>query len=109
MPLTERQRAALESEAKRRGLDVAALIREAESLAGNGNDGARGDASADAKPTEKNDRPLYMYHLPFVTVNEVRTIWLGLDPIAGGEKIASKWAAEQSAPPSSPSDEGEVA
>jgi len=91
MPLSDKQREALEAEAARRGIDPAALIREAEAMSGDS-----GAAPAEnPKAAEKNDRPLYMYHLPFVTVNEVRTIWLGLDSIEGGEKIASKWAAEQ--------------
>ena len=92
--LTEKQRAALKAEAEKAGIDPAALIREAEALA----DGASGDESADPKAAEPGkpaatDKPLYMYHLPFVTVNEVRTIWLGLDAIPGGDENAAKYAA----------------
>ena len=37
---------------------------------------------------------LYMYHLPFVTVNEVREIWLDLPAVAGGDEYAGVWAAK---------------
>jgi len=87
--LTSEQRQKLTDEAKRRGIDPAELIAAAESSPAEGGKPAKASAPA------KTDRPLYMYHLPFVTVNEVRTTWLGLEPIAGGEANAAKYAAEQ--------------
>jgi len=42
-----------------------------------------------------------MYHLPFVTVNEVRQIWLGLPAVSGGDEYAGIWAAKQGAPTAS--------
>jgi len=92
MPLSESQRAKLTAEAARRGIDPDKLIAAAEKAV-EGKPGAD-DRVPSGKPA-KTDRPLYMYHLPFVTVNEVRTTWLGLEPIAGGEANAAKYAAEQ--------------
>lgn len=92
--LTDQQRAALTAEAQRRGIDSAALIAEAEALTS----GAPGAAQVPA-----GEKPnLYMYLLPFVTVNEVRTIWLELDPVAGGDQYAAEWAAKQVVPGSAP-------
>lgn len=93
MQLTSDQRARLEIEAERRGIDADELIRAAESVASGS---ASSPASKPSKAAKSTDAPLYMYHLPFVTVNEVRTVWLGLDPVAGGEQYAAEWAAERS-------------
>ena len=103
MPLSPEQRSMLSAEAKRRGIDEAKLIAAAESqLASDtkaGSDAGRKPPSSD-KPA--GDKPLYMYHLPFVTVNEVRTIWLGLEPLDGGDENAAKYAAAQVAGPAKP-------
>ena len=90
--LTSAQTAALRAEAERRGVDPGELIAAAEELSGPA-DQPKGKASAPAK----TDRPLFMYHLPFVTVNEVRTVWLGLDPVAGGDQYAGEWASQRAA------------
>lgn len=83
----------LRAEAVRRGIDPDALIAAAES------------PQPSALASSAKDKPnLFMYLLPFVTVNEVRTIWLELDPMAGGEQYAAEWAAKQSAPPATPQD-----
>lgn len=111
MPLSEKQRALLVEEAKRRGLDEETLIAEAEKYlaertkAGN-DEGRTPQAAEEAKPSKDADdekdekpteapKPLCQCHLPFVTVNEVREVWLGLKPIAGGEENAAKYAARQ--------------
>lgn len=93
MPLTDKQRAALEAKAKERGVDAAELIAAAESLSAGGSETPSSKAPGAAAKGEKPN--LYMYHLPFVTVNEVRTIWLDLDPVAGGDEYAGVWAAKQ--------------
>ena len=95
MPLTEEQKSMLRAKAAERNVDPGALIAEAERLTQSS--GAGSAASSSSTPAAKTDKPLYMYHLPFVTVNEVRTIWLGLDPIAGGDEYAAKFAAAQTA------------
>lgn len=92
--LTSSQRIRIEQEASARGVDPDELIAEAEAVLAEREKAA--PASGTVKPG-KTDVPLYMYHLPFVTVNEVRTRWLGLDPVAGGEQYAAEWAAERSA------------
>ena len=100
MPLNSKQRAAPEAKAKASGVDPAKLIAAAESLE---SDGA--DASKTPGAAAKGEKPnLYMYHLPFVTVNEVRTIWLDLDPVAGGDEYAGVWAAKQGAPKTEPTE-----
>lgn len=102
MPLTSKQRDALEAKAKERGVDPAKLIAQAEALA------SEGASEGDTKPkapgaAAKGEKPnLYMYHLPFVTVNEVRTIWLDLEPVDGGDEYAGVWAAKQGAPKTEP-------
>lgn len=97
MPLTSKQRAALEAKAKEAGVDAAELIAEAESLsAPSKDDSGEGDTKTDAaEPTSKEKPNLFMYLLPFVTVNEVRTIWLELGPVAGGDEYAEAFAAKQ--------------
>lgn len=97
MPLTSAQRSALEAKAKEAGVDSAKLIAEAKAMLGAGESAQSADtnpASASASGEKPN---LYMYHLPFVTVNEVRTIWLDLPEIDGGDEYAGVWAAKQGA------------
>lgn len=91
MPLTDKQRAALEAKAKEAGVDAAKLIAEAESLSGGGSEReVTSEAGAGGEPPK-----LFMYHLPFVRVREVRRIWLGLDEsFPGDEAIAAEWAAK---------------
>ena len=94
MPLSPEQRAALEAEADRRGVDRAALIREAEALVDGGDEqepSQRG-GNADAPPSGEQPK-LFMYLLPFVKVREVRQKWLGLtESFPGDNEVASKWA-----------------
>lgn len=107
MPLTDKQRAALEAKAKEKGVDAKDLIAAAETLSTAGDQGSQSDSktpSASAKGEKPN---LYMYHLPFVTVNEVRTIWLDLDPVAGGDEYAGVWAAKQGAANGTPTTSGD--
>jgi hypothetical protein len=103
MPLTDKQRKALEAKAKEKGVDSAKLIAAAEALGQSGK-----EPSSDPKApgaAAKGEKPnLYMYHLPFVTVNEVREIWLDLEPVAGGEEFAGVWAAKQGAPKPGPTE-----
>lgn len=92
MQLNDKQRALLESEAKRRGVDPAALIREAEKISASRS--VRSENTEDAP--DKEQPKLFMYLLPFVRVREVRKIWLGLDEsFPGDDEIASAWAAKQ--------------
>ena len=106
MPLSEKQRELLTAEAQKRGVDPAALIREAEKLV----DGKTDEESAKGKApgaSVKGEKPnLYMYHLPFVTVNEVRTNWLGLEPWPDGNEPAAAFAARQTVGPAKPDPEG---
>lgn len=103
MPLTSKQRQALEAKAKEKGVDAAKLIAAAEALASSGEKAA--DSAKTPGAAVKGEKPnLYMYHLPFVTVNEVRTIWLDLDPVAGGGEYAGVWAAKQGAPKTEPTE-----
>lgn len=89
MALTSQQRAALEAKAREHGVDSAKLIAEAESMLQG--DGKQTNASAGAEQPK-----LFMYLLPFVTVREVRAVWLGLsDSFPGDSEIASAWAAKQ--------------
>lgn len=95
MPLTEQQKSALEAEAKKHGIDPAELVAEAEAVLSKRDSkqpGGKGDAPApDAGELPK----LFMYHLPFVRVREVRQIWLGLtESFPGDDEIASEWAAK---------------
>lgn len=94
MPLTDEQRAKLEAAAKERGLDPAALIREAEKIAPRA--GQDDDPGSDRDEQPKEQPKLFMYLLPFVTVREVRQVWLGLkDSFPGDSEVAAAWAAKQ--------------
>ena len=93
MPLTDKQRSALEAMAKQRNISAANLISAAEALDADAPARAKAPAPGAAA---KGDKPnLYLYHLPFVTVNEVRTIWLDLDPVSGGDEYAAVWSSKQ--------------
>jgi hypothetical protein len=100
--LSPEQRQRIEAEANQRGIDPAKLIAAAEEELG----GEKPD-KATSKPGDKSAGPavppLYMYHLPFVTVNEVRERWLGLGPVAGGDEYAAKFAAAQAPSAGKPS------
>jgi hypothetical protein len=96
MPLTSKQRTALEAKAKEKGVDAAKLIAAAEALSADGDKpGIDGDPKTPGAAAKGEKPNLYMYHLPFVTVNEVREIWLDLDPVTGGDEYAGIWAAKQ--------------
>jgi len=93
MPLSSKQRAALEAKAKEKGLDPAKLIAEAESMQSAAP--AKSENSKDA-PASTEQPKLFMYLLPFVTVREVREVWLGLkESFPGDSEVASAWAAKQ--------------
>lgn len=103
MPLTSKQRAALEAKAKEKGVDSGKLIAAAEALDSEGADApAKSKAPGMSAGGEKPN--LYMYHLPFVTVNEVREIWLDLPPVTGGDEYAGIWAAKQTGGQKPPSE-----
>ncbi len=108
MSLSNEQRSLLAVAAQERGLDSAKLIAAAEAQSSATPEGKTpaGAKPAKAEAPAKNERPLYMYHLPFVTVNEVREQWLGLAPIAGGDENAAKYAAAQASPTTSKPDDG---
>lgn len=92
MSLSNEQRMKLEAAARRRGIDPKKLIAAAER---GGDDVESTKAGIESESTTKEKANLYMYLLPFVTVNEVRTVWLELEPIAGGEEYAAAFAAKQ--------------
>lgn len=116
MAITAAQRARIVEIAKERGLDVDELLAQAEDIvakrvAPSGVDpGDKPDLSlggrlpAKASPvapanTTSEQPKLFQYHLPFVTVNEVRTKWLGLekwDADQGGDDNAAAFSARQS-------------
>lgn len=52
--------------------------------------------AADKSEAPSPEKPkLFQYHLPFVTVKEVRSNWLGLtEQFAGDGEIAAEWAAK---------------
>ncbi len=115
MRLSPEQRARLVTEATRLGVDPDELIAAAEEELGADDQGdtqsgpqranppdkakaAAAEAKVEPSSVAKDPKlkpPLYQYHLPFVTVNEVRTIWLELPEVAGGDMNAAKYAAQQ--------------
>jgi hypothetical protein len=91
MALNAAQRAKLTAEARRRGIDPAKLIAAAEAQLEKQSTSSSSPESAQASEMPK----LFQYHLPFVTVGEVRRRWLGLDEsFAGDDEVASDWAAK---------------
>lgn len=119
MRLSDAQRQLLIEEAKKRGFDPDELIAAAEEelAAGDAEDPkppradnqgkSEGTSKAASAPADAKAKPnLFMYLLPFVTVNEVRTIWLELDPIEGGDANAAEYAARMTAGAKPPTDAG---
>lgn len=107
--MTPDQEKELRGQAEAEGLDADAVIAAAKRL--------EADAPPDAKAKDKAADPaaapeqpkLFQYHLPFVTVREVRSTWLGLtDPFPGDSEVAAVWAAKNGAdgggtpPPAAP-------
>lgn len=97
MAITNEQRRELELEAQRHGVDVGALISEAEALLAEQSAGQSSPPGASDTTQAAAEEPgnLFMYLLPFVTVGEVRRIWLKVDgPFpADDNMIAAEWAA----------------
>lgn len=107
MPLSAKQRARLIALAEQEGVDADELIAEAEAALAErepAKPAPSGVEPSSAKPPKPSapepaaapatEQPkLFMYHLPFVTVNEVRTKWLGLEPMEGGDENAAAFAA----------------
>lgn len=103
MPLSSQQHDALTAKATALGIDPDELIAAAEEeLASAPGDKAAAKSPPASTADTKAAPPLYQYHLPFVTVNEVRTIWLGLPAIDGGDMNAAAWTAKQAAGTSPP-------
>ena len=104
MPLSSEQKRALIAEANRRGIDAGKLIAAAEANA-SGQAPSQTAPGADATQTgEPGD--LFMYLLPFVTVGEVRKLWLKVDGAfpdmnANAAEYAARFAAS-SKPASDP-------
>ncbi len=99
MPLSQEQKDHLTAEAEKRGLDPAKLIAAAEdhlAQAVESQPKDSGGAKAAKESGATPDQPkLFQYHLPFVTVKEVRQHWLGLtDSFPGDSEVASEWAAK---------------
>lgn len=96
MPLTSKQRRALEAKAKEAGISPRDLIAEAEAMSGGAPTRSEESGDAPDKAPSAEQPKLFMYLLPFVTVREVRSVWLGLtDSFPGDGQVASAWAAKQ--------------
>lgn len=113
MPISDQQRKRLEVIATEKGLDLDELIAEAEKMlasrtapagvkpAGDKPPPASTPASATSTSAAPEQPKLFQYHLPFVTVNEVRQKWLGLEAWSdddGGNENAAAFSAANSAP-----------
>lgn len=97
VPLSEKQKELLRAEADKRGIDPDKLIAAAEREAGRSQDSTAPKA-ANVSAERAEPPKLFQYHLPFVTVREVRQVWLGLtDAFPGDNAIAAEWAAEHGA------------
>lgn len=101
MPLSEEQKAELRAQAEAAGIDPARAIAAAESIAeaesarDAPDDEKPKSAKAGAAPPAEELPKLFMYHLPFVRVREVRQRWLGLtEAFPGDDEVAAQWAAK---------------
>lgn len=83
--MTPDQEKELCAQATAAGLDADAVLAAAKRL-----------ENADTSSAPSAEQPkLFQYHLPFVTVREVRSTWLGLtDPFPGDSEVAAVWAAK---------------
>jgi hypothetical protein len=106
MPLTKEQEDAVRAEATRRGIDPEKLIKAADLASRDKNRDSGGSKAADDSGASSDQPKLYQYHLPFVTVREVRQVWLGLkEPFKGDDEIAAEWAAKFAGTGSKPDDD----
>lgn len=94
--MTSEDEQSLRAEAEAAGLDPDATVAAAKRLESAGESDAKPAKPGTAvDPTGPEQPKLFQYHLPFVTVREVRAKWLGLtDPFAGDSEIAAVWAAK---------------
>lgn len=91
--LTEDQKNKLRTRAADSGVDPDALIAEAEKITSASDQTGNAAPSPGSAPTDPPK--LFQYHLPFVTVREVRQVWLGLtEAFPGDNRVAAEWAAE---------------
>lgn len=103
MPLDPRKESVIRSEAERRGLDPEEAIRRANAAVSGSAPASEGASSASTgKPTAER---LLIGFLPFVTVKELRSIWLGLDaPFIDDGLSCAEWQVKHGAIGASASD-----
>jgi len=95
MPLNAKQRSLVEAEARRRGIDPAEAIAEAEKRSG----GSEASSTEDSAATRPVADRLLIGFLPFIKVRELRSIWLGLDDrIADDELTCAAYQVKHGAP-----------
>lgn len=111
MPLSKQQEEKVRAYAQANGLDEERLVQEASKV----QDSDAGQVAQEGStpnsggpPSSSTEKPkLFQYHLPFVTVKEVRQNWLGLtDPFPGDNEVAAEWSAKYEGS-SEPPPEGE--
>ena len=111
MPLNEEQEAKVRAYAQKNGLDEEKLVEEANKIQDSGAGQVAQEGSTPdngGPPSSSTEKPkLFQYHLPFVTVKEVRQNWLGLtDSFPGDNEVAAEWAAKYESSAESTTPEG---
>lgn len=84
----------LRAEAEREGVEPDDLIAAAEEVEAEEDEPAtEGDGKKRSAGGKDGERPkLFQYHLPFLTVREVREFLGMTDPFPGDAKVAAEWA-----------------
>lgn len=106
MPLPKGLEAKIRERAEAEGFDADDAIEQATARYENRDAPSADRSTGKEAPTKGGnvDQPkLFMYLLPFVTVAEVRRVWLQIDaPFPGDGEVAAAWAAKISGPAPAP-------
>ena len=94
--LSDATKERLRAAAEENGIDPAEVIAEAEKRQASKAEPAKDNPTPDAAPLA--DRLLIGF-LPFITVNELRTIWLKLPPIKDGALMTGEFAIKYGGTP----------
>lgn len=93
--LTKLEEAALRKRAEEQGIDPEEYLAAARAVDAEASAGDKGGAAPKGAPGAAEPPKLFQYHLPFITVKELREKWLGLTEKIDDEDLpCGEWLAK---------------